>query len=94
MALDIQQRKAKHGDRGNDPDTETESSLDSTDTPLYKWGDYRTGPIENQGMASRDQNLKHAQKLMALYAQQLAALDKHRGKGQQKVTVEYVNVEP
>ena len=27
------------------------------------------------------------------YAQQLAALNKHRGKGQQKVTVEYVNVE-
>ena len=37
-------------------------------------------------------HLKHAQKLMALYAQQVAALDKHRGKGQQKVTVEHVNV--
>jgi len=32
------QRKAKHGDRRNDTDTETESSLDSTDTPPYKWG--------------------------------------------------------
>jgi len=40
LALDIQQRKAKHGDRRNDTDTETESSLDSTDTHLYKWGDY------------------------------------------------------
>jgi hypothetical protein len=37
--------------------------------------------------------LKHAHKLMTLYARQLAALNKHRGKGQQKVTVEYVNVE-
>jgi hypothetical protein len=39
-------------------------------------------------------NLKHAAKLMALYTQQLAALDKHRGKGQQKVTVEHVHVAP
>lgn len=54
----------------------------------------RRASIEGQGIESRDQNLKHAQKLMALYAQQLTALDKHRGKGQQKVTVEYVNVEP
>ena len=48
MALDIQQRKAKHGDRRNDTDTETESSLDSTDTPLYKWGitvDLRSAPV-------------------------------------------------
>ena len=29
---------------------------------------------------------------MALYTQQVAALNKHRGKGQQKVTVEHVNV--
>lgn len=37
--------------------------------------------------------LKNAQKLMTLYTQQLAALNKHRGKGQQKVTVEHVHVE-
>ena len=49
--------------------------------------------ISNQSFAGRDTALKHAQKLMALYVQQLAALDKRRGKGQQKVTVEYVNVE-
>lgn len=30
---------------------------------------------------------------MSLYTQQLAALDKRRGKGQQKMTVEYDNVE-
>lgn len=36
--------------------------------------------------------LKHAAKLMNLYLQQVAALDKHRGKGQQKVTVEHVHV--
>ena len=37
--------------------------------------------------------LKHAHKLMSLYAKQLETLNKHRGKGQQKVTVEHVNVQ-
>jgi hypothetical protein len=49
--------------------------------------------VPDQTFAGRDMALKHAQKLMSLYTQQLAALDKHRGKGQQKVTVEYVHVE-
>jgi hypothetical protein len=31
---------------------------------------------------------------MTLYAKQLEALNKHRGKGQQKVTVEHVHVAP
>jgi uncharacterized protein (DUF305 family) len=39
-----------------------------------------------------DMAWKHAEKLMATYQKQLAALDKHRGKGQQKVTVEHVHV--
>jgi hypothetical protein len=50
--------------------------------------------LQGQTFEGRDVNLKHAHKLMTLYTQQLAALNKHRGKGQQKVTVEYVNVEP
>lgn len=55
---------------------------------------FRMAAVPNQTLASRDMNLKHATKLMALYAQQVAALDKHRGKGQQKVTVEHVYVAP
>ncbi|UAB78983.1 hypothetical protein INR77_04615 [Erythrobacter sp. SCSIO 43205] len=31
--------------------------------------------------------------MMTLYARQLGTLNKHRGKGQQKVTVEHVKVE-
>ncbi len=54
----------------------------------------RRAAAESQTFEGRDVYLKHAQKLMALYTQQLATLNKHRGKGQQKVTVEYVNVEP
>ncbi|PXW67932.1 hypothetical protein C7964_10421 [Loktanella sp. PT4BL] len=53
----------------------------------------RRAAVQGQTFEGRDINLKHAEKLMALYTKQLATLDKHRGKGQQKVTVEYVNVE-
>jgi hypothetical protein len=53
----------------------------------------RRAAFPDQTFAGRDMALRHAQKLMTLYTQQLAALNKHRGKGQQKVTVEYVNVE-
>ena len=40
----------------------------------------------------RDAELSHAQRLTGVYARQLAALDKHRGKSEQKVTVEHVHV--
>jgi hypothetical protein len=36
--------------------------------------------------------LKHGAKLNRIYAVQVAALDKHRRKGQQTVTVEHVHV--
>lgn len=49
--------------------------------------------LPNQSFEAVDMTLKHAQKLMALHAKQLETLNKHRGKGQQKVTVEHVNVE-
>ena len=52
----------------------------------------RRAAVDGQTFAGRDMALKHAQKLMALYAKQLETLNKHRGKGQQKVTVEHVNV--
>ena len=48
--------------------------------------------IQDQTLLGRDLALKHATKLMTLYLKQVAALDKHRGKGQQKVTVEHVHV--
>jgi hypothetical protein len=36
--------------------------------------------------------LSQAERLMGLYLQQVAALDRHRGKGQQKITVERLHV--
>ena len=52
----------------------------------------RRAALAEQTFEGRDMALKHAARLMKLYAEQLAALDKHRGKGQQKVTVEHVHV--
>ena len=49
--------------------------------------------LSNQTFEGRDMALKHAHKLMTLYTKQLETLNKHRGKGQQRVTVEHVNVQ-
>ncbi len=49
--------------------------------------------IPNQTFEGRDQNLKHAAKFLSICLRQIEVLDKHRGKGQQKITVERVNVE-
>ncbi len=50
------------------------------------------GMIPDQTFDGREQNLKHAAKLMGVYARQVEALDKHRGHGQQKIIVEHVHV--
>ncbi len=52
----------------------------------------RRAMIGGQSFEGRDQNLKHASKLLSIYCRQIEVLDKHRGKGQQKVTVEHVHV--
>ena len=46
-----------------------------------------------QTPAGRDLNLKHAAKFMGLFTKQLEALDRLRGKGQQKMTLGRLNVE-
>ncbi len=46
-----------------------------------------------QNSTGRDMNLKHAVKFMGLFTKQLEALERLRGKGQQNMTVERVNVE-
>lgn len=53
----------------------------------------RRAMLPNQTFQGRDQNLKHAAKMMSLYERQLAALDKRRGGGRQKITVEHVTVQ-
>ena len=53
----------------------------------------RRAMLRSQSFEGRDQNLKPAEKLLAIFAGQMDALKKSRGKGQQKVNVEHVHVE-
>jgi len=48
--------------------------------------------INDQTFESRRENLSQGNKLSRTYAVLLDALNRHRGKGQQKVTVEHVHV--
>jgi hypothetical protein len=53
---------------------------------------YRRAMIGDQTFEGRQENLNQANKLSRTYAVLLDALNRHRGKGQQKVTVEHVHV--
>lgn len=53
---------------------------------------YRRAMLGEQTFDGRRENLTQANKLSRTYATLLEALNRHRGKGQQKVTVEHVHV--
>lgn len=53
---------------------------------------YRRAMIREQTFEGRRENLNQANKLSRTWATMLEALNRHRGKGQQKVTVEHVHV--
>ena len=53
---------------------------------------YRRAMIGDQTFEGRRENLSQANKLSRTYAALIEALNRHRGKGQQKVTVEHVHV--
>ena len=55
---------------------------------------FRRAMIEDQSFEARRENLNLANKLSRTYTMLVATLDHHRGKGQQKVTVEHVHVHP
>jgi hypothetical protein len=55
---------------------------------------YRRAMIPEQSFEGRREGLSQANKLSRTYAVLLDALNRHRGKGQQKVTVEHVHVHP
>ena len=55
---------------------------------------YRRAMLAEQTFEGRRENLNQANKLSRTWATLLDALNKHRGKGQQKVTVEHVHVHP
>jgi hypothetical protein len=53
---------------------------------------YRRAMIGEQTFEARRENLNQANKLSRTYAALTEALDPHRGKGRQRITVEHVNV--
>ena len=53
---------------------------------------YRRAMLREQTFEGHRENLSQANKLSRTYAVLLDALNRHRGKGQQKVTVEHVHV--
>lgn len=53
---------------------------------------YRRAMLPDQTFDRRRENLNQANKLSRTWATLVDALNKHRGKGQQKVTVEHVHV--
>ncbi len=53
---------------------------------------YRRATIGEQTFEGRHESLSQANKLSRTYAVLLDALNRHRGKGQQKVTVEHIHV--
>lgn len=55
---------------------------------------YRRAMLGEQTFEGRRDNLNQANKLSRTWATLLEALNRHRGKGQQKVTVEHVHVHP
>jgi hypothetical protein len=55
-------------------------------------GCYRRAMLPQQSSEGRSENLNQANKLCRTYVVLLDALNRHRGKGQQKVTVEHVHV--
>src|SRR5215467_15237896 len=55
---------------------------------------YRRAMIHEQSFEGRREALNQASKLSRTYATLLESLNRHRGKGQQKVTVEHVHVHP
>ncbi len=54
----------------------------------------RRAAIPNQTFEGRNMALKHGEKLLRLYMDQVKTLNKQRGKGDQKMVIEHVNVEP
>jgi hypothetical protein len=53
---------------------------------------YRRGMLGEQTFEGRRENLAQANKLSRTYSMLVDSLNRHRGKGQQKVTVEHVHV--
>ena len=66
------------------------SQLVATHGAAMEW--MRRAMDADQPYVAIDIAIKQSEKFMSLFLRQVAALDKHRGKGQQKVVVEHVHL--
>ena len=79
---------------GIDPKDELEGMLAAQLIASHSAGMdcYRRAKVEGQTFDGRREELSQANKLSRTYVTLLEALNRHRGKGQQKMTVEHVHV--
>src|SRR4029077_1155002 len=92
--LDRQLRAAHVGLGGIAPKDELEGMMAAQLIASYSAAMecYRRAMLGEQTFEARRENLTQANKLSRTYAALTEALDRHRGKGQQRITVEHVNV--
>ena len=83
-----------HGLMGIEPRDEIEGMLAAQMVATHNAAMecYRRAMLDNQTFEGRRENLNQANKLTRSYATLMEALNRHRGKGQQKVVVEHVHV--
>jgi hypothetical protein len=93
-AIDKQITAALAGLRGIGPKDELEGMMATQLIAAHNAAMecYRRAMISEQTFEGRRENLAQANKLSRTFATLLEALNRHRGKGQQKVTVEHVHV--
>jgi hypothetical protein len=89
-----QRHAAIHGLMGINPGDELEGMIAAQLVACHNASMecYRRAMISDQTFEGRRENLSQANKLSRTYTTLLEALNRHRGKGQQKVTVEHVHV--
>jgi hypothetical protein len=93
-ARDMQIRAACAALIGMKPSDETEGMLAAQMVATHSAAMecYRRAMLDAQTFEGRRENLNQANKLTRSYAALVEALNRHRGKGQQRVTVEHVHV--
>ena len=89
-----QRRATLHALMGIAPNDEIEGMLAAQRIACYhaSMECYGRAMLPQQPFEGRRENLSQANKLSRTYATLLEALNRHRGKGQQRVTVEHVHV--
>lgn len=93
-ALDEQYQAALTAMMGIGPRDEIEGMLAAQMIATHNAGMecYRRAMIPEQTFEGRRDSLNQANKLVRSYSTLMEALDRHRGKGQQKVVVEHVHI--